>query len=237
MVLRIAPVLLLAAGASLFAADPSVPAAPQKVTVTHTETLTLPAGGTVRIQHSTGELDIEGWDRADVEITTIKSTQDFFSAADRAKGTAELERVHVSAAVNGKDVVVTTAYPHHAFPLSMVLAGSGVDVAYRIKVPMDAAIVVDHGAGEVNFDHVTGDLQAHVHNGGITLDLPAESQYGIDARAKWGNEIVDFPGKSHRRFWLVGHEFEGGEGAHKLSLRAGFGDIIVLKEWKPDATH
>ena len=88
MVLRIAP-LLLSAGASLWAADPSLPAAPQKVTVTHTETLSLPAGGTVRIEHSVGELGIEGWDRPDVEITVIKTTQDFYSAADHAKGTAE----------------------------------------------------------------------------------------------------------------------------------------------------
>ena len=236
MVLRIAP-LLLAAGASLWAADPSLPAAPQKVTVTHTETLSLPAGGTVRIEHSVGELGIEGWDRPDVEITVIKTTQDFYSAADHAKGTAELERVHVSGAMNGKDVVVTTGYPHHVFPFSMVLAGAGVDVEYRIKAPMDAPIVVDHGAGEVNFYHVSGDIQAHVHNGGITLDLPQESQYGIDARAKWGNEIADFPGKPHRRFWLIGHEFKGGEGAHKLVLKAGYGDIIVFKEWKPEATH
>jgi hypothetical protein len=232
--------LLLACAASLVAADSALQSpATQKVEESHTEKLTLPAGGVLHLQHSYGEAGIEGWDGPDVEITTIKSTRDFYSAADKAKGTAELDKVHITSKVSGKEVLVTTAYPRHSFPPGMPWAEAPIDLEYRIKVPMNAPIVVEHGAGEVHFDNVAGDIHAYVRNGTITLDLAPDSRYGIQAGAKWGGVISDFPGKPHRRFWLIGHQFTGtsADGAHQLVLKAGYGDIIIFKQWKPEATR
>ncbi len=232
--------ITLSMGALLLAADPSTPnLAPQKVQVSHTDRLNLPAGGILRLQHSFGEAGIEGWDRPEVEITTIKSTKDFYPPEDRAKASAELDRVHIAAELRGKDVIVATGYPHRSFPPSLPWTEATIDVEYRIKVPMDAAIEVQHGTGDVHFYSVSGDIHADVRNGGITLDLAPESKYAIEARSDWGAVISDFPGKPHRRFWLIGHQFTGksADGAHKLVLKAGYGDIVILKAWKPEATH
>ncbi len=239
MLPKLAPILLSVSGLLLAADANSQFLAGQKLQASHTDRLSLPAGGVVRFDHSFGELGIEEWDRPEVEITTIKATRDYYPTAEDARGRAELERVHISSQVQGKDVVVTTAYPHHGFPLSLPWSEPPIDLEYRIKVPRDAAIVVRHGSGEVHFYRVTGDIHADVRNGGITLDLAPEARYAIASGSDWGAAISDFPGRDHRRFWLVGHQFTGSsaDGDHKLALKADYGDIIILKAWEPAATH
>jgi hypothetical protein len=197
----------------------------QKVQVTNTQHLDLPPGGTVTFKNSTGELTIEGWDQPGVEITTSKSTKTFYTSAEHEKGSRALEKVQVAAERHGDEVVITTTAPYL----------NGVDLDYRVKVPRAAHLAVKHGAGEVHFDDVTGDIRATVSHGLITLHAPAGDQYAIDAKSGIGSVTSDFPG-STRRQWLVGHQFvETPQAPHKLYLRNGFGDIILLKIQMPEA--
>src|ERR1035437_1082763 len=69
----------------------------QKVKVTHTERVDFPSGGRLRVRNSIGELTVEGWERPDVEITTIKSTKAAYASRDREKASRELEKVRISA--------------------------------------------------------------------------------------------------------------------------------------------
>jgi len=217
--------VLLAGSGLLFAQD----AASQKVQVTHTERADFPAGGLLQFQNSMGELTVEGWDRPDVEITTIKSTKDVFPAADREKMSAELEKVKISVEHQGDSLIVTTDVPrHHAGPAVFF------DLEYRVKAPMNARLTVAHDKGEVHVDNLTSDIHATVRIGEITLHLPQENQYGIDAKSKVGAVISDFPGNEKRLRWSFGHTFvQDTKGAHTLYLRAGFGDIVILKYQKP----
>jgi Putative adhesin len=202
----------------------------QKVQVTNTQHLDLPPSGTVTFKNSTGELTIEGWDQPGVEITTVKSTKAAYSSAEREKGSRELEKVQVAAERHGDEVVITTTSPHHGFPVP-----TDVDLDYRVKVPRAARLVVKHGAGEVHFDDVTGDIHATASKGAITLHVPAGDQYAIDAKSRIGSVTSDFPGSMERR-WLVGHQFvQTSQAPHKLYLRTGFGDVIILKIQKPEA--
>src|ERR1700735_4084182 len=89
----------------------------QKVQVSKTEKMDFPANGTLRLQNSTGELTIEGWDQPGVEITTTKSGKTAYTAPDRGQAARDLDRVQISTKRNGDEVVVTTDFPHHrAFP-------------------------------------------------------------------------------------------------------------------------
>ncbi len=89
----------------------------QKVQVSKTEKMAFPAGGTLRLQHSTGEVTIEGWDQPGVEITTTKFSKEEYLPGDRDKALKELDRVQVSAKTSGAELVITTEYPRHrAFP-------------------------------------------------------------------------------------------------------------------------
>lgn len=218
--------VLFAGSCLLFAQD----AASQKVLVTHTERADFPAGGLLQFKNSMGELTVEGWDRPDVEITTIRSTKDVYPAGDREKVSAKLDRVKISVEHQGEGLTIATVVPKHR-------AGPGVafDLEYRIKAPMNARLSVEHGNGEVHVDNLTSDIHVTVGKGEITLHLAPEGQYGIDAKSDLGVVISDFPGQEKRLRWRVGHSFLQAKAAHNLYLRAGFGDIIIMKYQKPVA--
>src|ERR1035438_9779985 len=61
--------------------------AKQPVAATHTERFNVPAAGTIRIENSFGEVDVEGWDRPEVETTVLRSSE----ATARAKWLAARE--------------------------------------------------------------------------------------------------------------------------------------------------
>jgi hypothetical protein len=219
----------------LLAAAESKPDEPkQKVVVTSTEHADLPANGTVRLKNSTGDLTIEGWDQPGVEITMVKSTKAEVASVEREKASQSLNRVKITAGQQGDELVITTEFPRHReFPPPPPPFLSGAmqfDLECHVKVPRNARLIVDHDVGEVHFDDVRGDIHATVLQGDITLHLPQESQYAIDAKSDFGSVTSDFPGNAKGRFWLVGHQFiQASAAPHKLYLRNGFGDIIILK--------
>jgi hypothetical protein len=138
--------------------------------------------------------------------------------------------VHVAVNCDGNDVVITTDFPRHRRFLPRPSAGArDFDLEYLIKVPREAKVAVDHDAGEIHFDGLTGDIRATTNQGTITVRLPETSQYSLDASARIGDVTSDIAGtKTRKHFW---HALLGAASApHSLYLRTGFGDIIVLRE-------
>jgi len=200
----------------------------QKVTLTHTERVDFPSGGWLRLKNSIGEVTVEGWDRPDVEITAIRSTKDSYAPRDRNKASQELDKVRITVGRQGPDLVIATESPRHHGP------SIGFDLEYRIKAPMNAALAARHSTGEVHVAGLTSDIHVTVRNGGITLQLPQEGQYDIDAKSDIGDVTSDFPGHARRTHWIFGHQFaQATPAAHHLYLRVGFGDITILKIQKP----
>src|SRR5258707_15776719 len=90
----------------------------QKVQVSNTQRLDFPSGGVLHLKNTTGELSVEGWDRPDMEITTMKSTRDFYDSQDRDKASRELDRVRITAEPHGDEDLVTTTFPkRRSFPM------------------------------------------------------------------------------------------------------------------------
>jgi hypothetical protein len=208
-----------------------------KVQVSKTEKVDFPANGTLRVQNSTGELTIEGWDQPGVEITTTKSSKEEYLAADRDKATKDLDRVQVSAKRNGDELVITTEYPHHrAFPyFTSLQTVTNFDLDYVIKVPRNAKLIVKHEDGDVHVDDVTGNIQATARQGLIALRLEGDVPPAIDAKSYIGTVNSDYAGKETRQSLHFGHTFaEGAASApQNLHLRITFGDIIILKAHEP----
>lgn len=203
----------------------------QKVQISRTERIDFRAGGVLRIKNSIGELTVEGWDRTDVEITTVKSTKVDYSTQERDKAVQELNRIHVTAQRDGDELVITTDFPGGRVLPRFLGGPAGFDLEYRIKVPASTRLIADHDVGEVHVDNLTGDIQVALHEGEITLHLPQEGQYTTDAKSNFGGVFSDYPGQEKRRFWLLGHRMvkQDSPAAHKLNLRVGYGDIIILK--------
>jgi len=200
----------------------------EKVQAVHTERVDFSSGGLLRLKNSIGEVTVEGWDRPDVEIATVKSTKSALASRDREKASHELDRVRISVQQQGEELIVTTEFPRRR------VLPPGVDLDYHIKVPMNARLAVDHGTGEVHVDNLTSDIHVTVRNGGITLQLPQEGKYSIDAKSDFGGVTSDFPGHEKRTRWLLGHRFvQGASATRNLYLRVGFGDITIMKIPRP----
>jgi len=230
--LIVAAVGLGTACLSLAADVPKQDEPKQKVEVSKTERMDFPSGGTLRFKNSVGVLTVEAWDRPDVEITTIKSTKSDIDAAGRASATHNLDRVNVTTERQGNELVVTTHFPgHRPFGVFYPLSGNtNFDLEYRVKAPASARIVADHTLGQVNIDGLTGDIQVNLAQGEILLHLPEEEKYSINAKSDFGNVNSDFS-EEKRTGWLLGHRSveENSAASHRLNLRVGFGDIVILK--------
>src|SRR5579871_6216592 len=204
---------ILAAGCLLAADEPK-----QNAQVTKTQTVPFTATGTLVLKHSVGDLSIEGWDRTEVEIRTIAPMQ-----------------IRIQAQRQGDELNVTTDYPRHRALSRPFRESPMLDVQYEIKVPRNTKVIVEHEDGGVYVSDVSADIRITVREGQIGLRLP-EGEYAIDARTKFGGVVSDFTGRERRKPWLIGHGFitEGtSASAHSLFLRAGYGDIEILKLLKP----
>jgi len=234
MMMRILAMIGFGTVCPLFAADqPKQAEEPkEKVQVSKTERMDFPAGGTIRLTNSLGVLTVEAWDRPDVEITTIKSTQGVYSASEREKGTRQLDKVNIATERHGDELVITTTFPRYGiFPISYPLTGDpNLDVEYRIKAPSTARLIAHHTAGEVNVDGLVGDITVTVVQGQILLHLPEDRQYEIHAKSDSGNVNSDFPGEKKRTWWLSQRAAsEASAAAPKLNLKVVFGDILIQK--------
>ncbi len=217
--------------------EPNIGEPKPAVEVSKTDRFDFPANGTLRFINSVGVLTVEAWDRPDVEITTIKSTKSDIDAAGRANATRKLDRVNVTTRRQGNELVVTTHFPgHRPFGVFYPLSGNtNFNLEYRIKAPANTRIVADHTLGQVNIDGLVGDIQVNLAQGEILLHLPEDEKYSIHAQSNFGNVNSDFSAEK-RTGWLLGHRsFDESSAPHKLNLKVGFGDIVILKINVPKA--
>ncbi len=87
----------------------------------------------------------------------------------------------------------------------------------------------------MNIDSLAGDIQVTLAQGELLLHLPEEEKYSIHAKSDFGTVNSDFPGEVKRMAWFVGHRsnVENSAAPHKLNLRVGFGDIVIVKTRVP----
>jgi hypothetical protein len=199
------------------------------IVVTNTQEVPFRAGGTIHLNHSYGDLSVEGWDRPEVEITVIKTPDDLYDAKHEAEATKRAERVKVTAERRSDtDLEISTAVLHHSrWPRPFSPKG-GVNMAYRIQVPRNSKLVIHHGAGAVVITNVTSDIEATGHSGDIVLLLPQTERCSIDAKTRVGTVSSDFEGTFKRRR-LTGRQYflTGTAPAHHILLRMGVGGITI----------
>lgn len=226
--------LIIGACWALLAAD----GPKQGLQVAKTEQLEYPSNGILRLENSIGELTVAAWDQPNMQITTVKSTQREYSVAEREKANGALDQVRISHERKGNEVVITTDFPRHpGRPPTPWGAGHAFDLSYDIKVPRNTRLIVHHDVGEVHVDELAGDIQVSALQGTITIRLPGNRQYSIDAKCDFGRITSDFSGKLTHRWWSMGHELvvRNATGAQKLALQLGYGDVMIMKAYAPIA--
>jgi len=197
--------------------------AEQRVEATKTERFSFAPGGVIRVNSSYGTLNVEGWDRPEVEIAVVKSTQKYYELKQRENAATRLERVRITTErISDTELAISTHQDRK------------ISVDYEIHVPRDSRLEIHHGTGQVLVANVTGDIQATGHRGDLVLMLPDTGAYSIDAKTKVGVVTSDFAGDLHRRRYLLGERFAGPSATHRVYLRMGFGGITI-KSFPPEA--
>ncbi|MBI1792251.1 MAG: hypothetical protein HYR60_32410 [Acidobacteria bacterium] len=222
---------ILLAAAALLGANGVPDAAKDKAEITLREIFAFAPGGVIEINDSFGDLHVEGWDQADVEITTIRATRKEYLARDHAKAMQELERVVITPAKPSDDrFVITTEFPGRNLFTRPLRGKTNLEVEYRIKVPRHSNLSIKHDIGEVKVTGVAGNVEVTSRIGEVTLRLPGCASYRIDARSKIGDVHSDLEGWSQRRL-LVGEQFESDPPVHvrRVYVRVGIGEINLRK--------
>jgi hypothetical protein len=206
--------------------------------VTNTERLNFEPGGTIRVNHSYGDLRVEGWDQPEVEITLTKSLNRFGASTTQDQDKNRMESIHVTTD-HGSPTELTIAtmiasrHSKWSPPLPRTTT-AGVDLEYEIHVPRDSKLVIHHGTGSVSVTGVAGDIEATVGRGDIVL-LLLPGSYSVDAKTRFGPVLSEFEGAALNQY-LIGQYFTrtSPPPSHRLYLRMGFGGITI-KEIQPEA--
>jgi len=202
--------------------------AKRPVEALHTERVSFAPGGTIQVLHSFGSLNVEGWDRPEVEVTVVKSRERYYEPKQHDQAARALERVRiVTERRSGRELTISTILPRRRFPY--LWGGKGdVIVDYQIHVPRDSRLQIHHRMGRVLVSNVTGDVEATSRGGDILLMLPDSGTYSIDARSKFGTVSSHFVGDAHRRY-LVGSGFARATPppSHRIHVRTLMGGITI----------
>ena len=199
------------------------------LSVTHTDRFNVPASVSIQLENSFGEIDVDGWDLPEVEVTVTKSVEDLFSEKGRAQ--KRLDSIQIAVKQDGGGTIISTVYPQQPGFSHLFDRRGDVGISYRIRAPRASKVVIEHNRGGLNVTGITGDIHATVDRGQITLTLP-DGPYAVDAKCKIGRVYSDFEGHDQRHH-LFGEVFDRQSAvAPNLYLRAAFGDIIILKPSK-----
>lgn len=196
------------------------------VQTTKTDHANFVSGGTIHINDSFGYLNVQGWDRPDVELTVTKSTRLSHGPKGREEATKRLEHFRVSTErPSNAELVISTVPSSHTL---MARAKRGILIEYQLRVPRDAKLVIHHDSGFVLVTDMAADVEATASFGDIVLMLPHSEIFSVDAKTKFGGVSSDYTDAARHQH-LIGAKFEhpAATPTHKLFLRMGMGGITI----------
>ncbi len=210
-------------------------AANAPVTASHSATLPLGANGTVLIEKSWGEIDVEAWDKPSVQVTMSLRTQKAIEPDEQAEARERLDRFGFDARKTGADSVTISGRSPDASLLRPFGGKSGVQVHYAVKMPRTANLRVDHQVGEVRVTGISGNVDAANGTGEVTLRLPLTPQVAVESSSRVGDGEFDdalLKRGSYRRNMVVGHSFSYAPAtAHRhVSARVGVGSVSIRQD-------
>lgn len=111
----------------------------------------LPAGGQVAVTNVQGSIEVEGWDRDEVELTVLKTAE--------GEG-ARLAAVEIAVELGEDSLAVRTLYPSQS--------DQPVRVDYRLRVPRQLRLATLHTVnGDIRVRNLEGGIEARTLNGDI----------------------------------------------------------------------
>ena len=192
----------------------------------------LQPGGSLELQNVNGTVDVQGWDRNEIEVHAVKTAKHKES---------DLERVSIEVDARPDAVSIATRYPQNE--------GVEVAVEYTIHVPHGARVehigtvngtlrvagvetVEDlHTVnGNIEVFEAGGSVHAHTTNGSLVLAVPSDMQADVEARCLNGNFSSELPmtmESSQRPREMHGKLGHGGAPIHLRTVNGGIRVVIL----------
>ena len=181
------------------------------------QTYPLQAGGTFELQNVNGTVDVQGWDRDEIEVHALKTAKHKESDLELVSIEVDAKREGVSVNTRypqneGVEVAVeyTVHVPHsahveHLGTVNGTLRISGVEAVEDLRT-VNGNIEVYEGGGSVRAHSTNGNVHlelqrlrdkngalAETTNGSVLLALPADTQANLEVRCLNGNFFSELP--------------------------------------------
>jgi hypothetical protein len=215
-------------------------------------TYPLQPGGSFELQNVNGKVEVQGWDRPEVEIRATKTS---------TKSRSDLDRVHIDVSAKPDAVSVVTQYPQdegvevavdytirlpHTARVERIstvngtLRISGVDILRDLHT-VNGNIEIYEGGGTVHAKTTNGNVRlelahfqsadeaaAETTNGSVVLAVLPDAQARIEARSLNGDFRSELPLALESS--LAPREIRGtlGKGGGAIRLRTVNGGIRVV---------
>ncbi len=214
-------------------------------------TYPLQAGGSFDLQNVNGTVEVQGWDRDEVEIRAVKTAKERESDLDRVSIEVEAKPNAIAVLTRypqdeGVEVAVeyTVHVPHgahieHLGTVNGTLRISGVDTVEDLRT-VNGNIEVYEGGGAVRAHVTNGNVHlelthlrdkdatfAETTNGSVLLAVPADTQADLEARCLNGSFSSELPVALEST--LRPREMHGkiGHGGAPIKLRTVNGGIKI----------
>ncbi len=218
------------------------------------QTYPLRSGGKFTLENVNGSVQVDGWEREEVEVQAVKTAR---------VNRADLERVQIEVEAGANGVAVRTRYPRD----------EGVEVAvdYRVHVPyrvllgevqtVNGSVVVRgvegtgvvrsvngnvdvlDSSGRFNARTTNGNVRLELRrlengapmsvstvNGSVVLALPADAQANLEVRSMNGDFHSELPIQMAGSFRARGFRGRLGSGGGGLSIQTVNGGIRLVLE-------
>jgi DUF4097 and DUF4098 domain-containing protein YvlB len=227
----------------------------QAITKEVNQSYPLQPGGTFELQNVNGAVEVQGWDRNEVEVHAVKTAK---------QKESDLERVAIEVDAKPRTVSIATRYPQNE--------GVEVIVEYTIHVPHSARVErigtingtlrisgiesvenLQTVNGNIEVYDSGGNIHAHTTNGNVHLELahvgdksgavaettngslvlavPSDTQADLEARCLNGNFYSELPMKiesTQRPREIHGKLGNGGAAIHLRTVNGGI-RVVVLR--------
>src|SRR6266403_1949799 len=212
----------------------------------------LQPGGSLELQNVNGTVDVQGWDRNEVEIHAVKTAK---------QKESDLERVVIDVEAKPDAVSITTRYPQnegvevaveytihvahieHIGTVNGTLRIAGVETVEDLHT-VNGNIEVLEAGGSVHAHTTNGNVHlelahlleknaasAETTNGSVVLALPSSAQADLEARCLNGNFYSELPiamESSQKPREIHGKLGRGGFPIHLRTINGGI-RVVVLR--------
>jgi hypothetical protein len=215
----------------------------------------LQPGGSFELQNVNGAVEVQGWDRNEIEVHAVKTAKSKESDLDRVSIEVDARPDSVSIATHypqneGVEVVVEFtvhvprgAHVEHIGTVNGTLRISGLEAVEDLHT-VNGNIEVFEAAGNIHAHTTNGNVHlelAHLRdkngataettNGSLVLAVPSDTQADLEARCLNGNFFSELPiamESSQRPREVHGKLGHGGVPLHLRTVNGGI-RVVVLR--------